>query len=79
VRSLDGRELPLSTWERFSGLDPLSGRAYEQMLVGVATRRYARSLDPLGTGVKSRGTTSRAMSNYGTCPPHPEYSVTGGF
>src|ERR1700737_2522002 len=62
VRSLDGRELPLSTWERFSGLDPLSGRAYEQMLVGVATRRYARSLEPLGASVKSRGTSKSAVS-----------------
>src|ERR1700737_3054180 len=62
VRSLDGRELPLSTWERFSGLDPLSGRAYEQMLVGVATRRYARSLEPLGARVKSRGASKSAVS-----------------
>src|SRR3989442_13314576 len=38
VRSIEGRELPLPTWEHFAGLDPLSERAYEQMLVGVATR-----------------------------------------
>jgi transposase-like protein len=62
VRSVEGRELPLPTWEHFAGLDPLGQRAYEQMLVGVATRRYARSLEPLGAGVHSRGTSKSAVS-----------------
>ena len=62
VRSVEGRELPLPTWEHFAGLDPLGERAYEQMLVGVATRRYARSLEPLGAGVKARGTSKSAVS-----------------
>ena len=39
VRSVEGYELPLPTWEHFARLDPLGERAYEQMLVGVATRR----------------------------------------
>jgi hypothetical protein len=54
VRSVDGRELPLPTWERLAGLDPFGARAYEQMLVGVATRQYARSLEPVGDGVEER-------------------------
>jgi hypothetical protein len=48
VRSLDGCELPLPTWERFAGEDPLGARAYEQMMIGVATRKYERSLEPIG-------------------------------
>ena len=62
VRSGGGRELKLPTWERFAAMDPLSERAYEQMLVGVATRQYARSLEPLGTGVEARGTSKSAVS-----------------
>jgi putative transposase len=60
ARSLAGRELPLPTWEHFAGEDPLGVRAYEQMLVGVATRKYERSLEPIG--VKSRGTSKSAVS-----------------
>lgn len=61
ARSVDGQELPLPTWEHFAGLDPLGDRACEQMLVGVATRSYARSLEPLGD-VKARGTSKSAVS-----------------
>ena len=32
------------------------------MLIGVATRQYARSLDPLGADVTTRGTSKRAVS-----------------
>jgi hypothetical protein len=42
--------------------DPLDRRVVEQMLVGVATRRYARSLEPLGPEVTSRGTSKSAVS-----------------
>jgi transposase-like protein len=62
VRSAGGRELPLPTWERLASLDPLGARAYEQMLVGVATRQYARSLEPVGDGVEERGTSKSAVS-----------------
>ena len=62
VRSEEGRELPLPTWERFASEDPLHERALEQMLVGVATRKYARSLEPLGADVKARGTSKSAVS-----------------
>src|SRR5262249_40446338 len=41
VRTADGREVTLPTWERFSREDPLSKRSTEQMLVGVSTRKYA--------------------------------------
>jgi hypothetical protein len=32
------------------------------MLVGVATRQYARSLEPLGPEMQSRGTSKSAVS-----------------
>ena len=62
ARSLDGDEIALPTWKEFSGADPLNERALEQMLIGVSTRRYDRSLEPLGAGIESRGTSRSAVS-----------------
>lgn len=62
VRSHDGREVPLPTWERFSQEDPLDRRATEQMLVGVSTRKYARSLEPLPDDIDDFGTSKSAVS-----------------
>ena len=47
ARSLDGHELKLPSWQEWSARDPLEQRAMEQMVLGVSTRRYARSLEPL--------------------------------
>ena len=62
ARSIAGEEIVLPTWEHFASDDPLHARAVEQMLVGVATRGYARSLEPLGADVKARGTSKSAVS-----------------
>ncbi len=62
VRTADGREVPLPTWERFSLQDPLDKRATEQMLVGVSTRKYARSLEPLPEELDAYGTSKSAVS-----------------
>ena len=37
-------------------------RVVDQMLIGVATRQYARSLEPLGADVTTRGTSKSAVS-----------------
>jgi putative transposase len=58
----DGREMPLSTWTELAGTDPLDERALEQMAIGVATRKYARSLEPLADGLAARGTSKTAVS-----------------
>lgn len=62
VRSRDGQELPLPTWEHFTQADPLTPRAVEQMVLGVSTRNYARSLEPMPWGIESRGTSKSAVS-----------------
>jgi len=62
VRSVDGQELKLPTWEQFSNEDPLDVRATEQMLVGVSTRKYARSLEPLPEDIDAFGTSKSAVS-----------------
>jgi len=69
ARSIDGHELKLSSWREWSARDPLDERAMEQMVLGVSTRRYARSLEPLPEGVAVRGVSKSAVSErfvYGT-------------
>ena len=61
VRTADG-EVPLPTFQTMAQRDPLDRRVVEQMLVGVATRQYARSLDALPADVPSRGTSKSAVS-----------------
>lgn len=41
VRSTGGKEVQLATWEQFTHEDPLDDRAYEQMVLGVSTRRWS--------------------------------------
>lgn len=62
ARTLDGQEVQLPSWTAFGAEDPLNERAVEQMLVGVTTRRYARSLEPLPPDLPSRGTSRSAVS-----------------
>ena len=57
-----GAEVPLPTFRVMAGEDPLNRRVVEQMLVGVATRQYARSLDPLPPTMVSRGTSKSSVS-----------------
>ena len=58
----DGMEVPLPTAQAFTAADPLNRRVVDQMLIGVATRQYARSLEPLGANITTRGTSKSAVS-----------------
>jgi putative transposase len=58
----DGHEVVLPTFRTMADTDPLNRRVVEQMLVGVATRQYARSLEPMPSTVTSRGTSKSAVS-----------------
>ena len=62
ARSVDGQELRLPSWQGWSSHDPLDERAFEQMVLGVSTRRYARSLEPLPQEVEVRGISKSAVS-----------------
>src|SRR5271157_854478 len=69
ARSVEGRELRLPSWREWSARDPLEQRAVEQMVLGVSTRGYARSLEPLPKAVAIRGVSKSAVSErfvYGT-------------
>jgi len=61
VRTATG-EIALPTFGTMTSTDPLDGRVVEQLLVGVATRQYARSLEPLGPEMETRGTSKSAVS-----------------
>ena len=57
-----GQEVALPTFQAFADDDPLNRRVVEQMLVGVATRQYGRSLEPAGAAIQTRGTSKSAVS-----------------
>ena len=61
VRTADG-EVALPTFKTMAQRDPLDRRVVDQMLVGVATRQYARSLAPITAEIESRGTSKSAVS-----------------
>lgn len=61
ARTAEG-EVPLPTFQAMAKTDPLDRRVVEQMLVGVATRQYARSLEPLDATMESRGTSKSTVS-----------------
>jgi len=58
----EGHEIALPTFQMMANTDPLNRRVVEQMLVGVSTRQYARSLEPIGDHVTRRGTSKSAVS-----------------
>ena len=64
----DGTEVPLPTARAFADADPLNRRVVDQMLIGVATRQYARCRDPLGVEIPTRGTSKRAVSRRFVAP-----------
>ena len=53
VRSADGSaEVPVASYEAFTGREVLGRKALEQMLAGLSTRRYAAGLEPVGEQVE---------------------------
>jgi putative transposase len=57
-----GQEVALPTFQAMADVDLLNRRVVEQMLVGVATRRDTRSLEPVPAPLRSRGTSKSAVS-----------------
>jgi len=65
ARTADGaREVELQTYAHFAARDRLSDVMLERMLAGVATRRYARTGEPVGTDIEgaARSTSKSAVS-----------------
>jgi putative transposase len=62
VRASDGSgELPVASYQAFSGTEVLGGKAMEQMLAGLSSRRYGVGLEPVGEHVQAQaGSTSKS-------------------
>lgn len=58
----NGEEVPLGTWQELSAKDPMDARVLEQMTIGVATRKYERSIEPVPEGLPSSGTSKSSVS-----------------
>ena len=64
ARTLDRREVALSTYAHFAAEDLLTQVVMERMLAGVATRRHARTAEPVGAQVaaEAKSTSRSAIS-----------------
>jgi hypothetical protein len=62
MRSLAGHELTLPSWRAWNGRDPLNQQAMAHMVLGVSTRHYARSLEPLPGEVSVAGVGQERVS-----------------
>jgi transposase-like protein len=62
VRDEDA-ELSLPSWREFACEDPLAERALEQMVLGVSTRKYARSLEEVPDELQTRGSSFSAETS----------------
>src|SRR5205823_2824322 len=62
ARSVTGEELALPSFTYASACDPLDAHTLEAIAVGVSTREYARTLDPLPARVPERATSKSAVS-----------------
>lgn len=64
VRARSGREVQLPSVGHFRICDPLPERVLNQIVLGVSTRGYERSLEAIPSEVRSRGTSKSAASRH---------------
>ncbi len=57
-----GKEVTLPSWAQFADEDPLEQRTLEQMVLGVSTRGYERSVEPLPDELDPHGASKSAAS-----------------
>jgi putative transposase len=65
ARTTDGHEVPLASYTHFAADDMLTQVVMERMLAGVATRRHARTAEPISeqaTGGAQKSTSKSAVS-----------------
>jgi putative transposase len=75
ARTLDGREVPLSSYTHFAADDLLTEVVMERMLAGVATRRHARIAEPVGAqvGEEAKSTSRSAIRAGSSARPRPRW------
>lgn len=62
VRRKGGGEVELPSVDELRRVDPLSERVAEQIVLGVSTRGYERSLEPLDEEIDTHGTSKSSAS-----------------
>ena len=61
VRSVDGAEVHLESYDTFASTDLLTAHTVAAMMAGLSTRRYEHALEPVGTDVTAKASsTSRS-------------------
>ena len=70
-----GKEVTLPSWAEFAEEDPLDARTFEQLVLGVSTRGYERSIEPLPEELGSHGARVRQAAD---SPGRPSESSTRG-
>jgi transposase-like protein len=58
ARTVDGQEVPLNSYAHFAAQDMLTQVVMERMLAGLATRRHARTGEPVGEHVTGKQTST---------------------
>jgi transposase-like protein len=59
IRSVDDKELPVTSYEYFADRDPLQRAVMDRMLAGVSTRKFARVGEPVGEQVEQAATSTQ--------------------
>ena len=62
VRSRANEELELPHWQQFSQEDPLNDRIVEQLVIGISTRNYPRSLERNSGAIEDVATSRSSVS-----------------
>ena len=57
-----GKEVTLPSWAQFADEDPLDARTFEQLVLGISSRGYARSIEPLPKELGPHGASKSAAS-----------------
>ncbi len=60
ARTVDGHEVALNSYTHFAAEDLLTQVVMERMLAGVATRRHARTAEPVGQAAGRQKSTSKS-------------------
>lgn len=62
VRSTDDRELHLDSYDAFASADLLTAHTVAAMMAGLSTRRYEKALEPVGTDIDARASSTSRSS-----------------
>lgn len=62
VRSTEDRELHLDSYDAFASADLLTAHTVAAMMAGLSTRRYEQALEPVGTDIEEKASSTSRSS-----------------